>query len=188
MTRVVCFGDSIGYYQVLEERLAVETVMGGVGGNSTAQALRRMQRDVLDHHPGIVVIFFGTNDLRVDAPKVYVNPKDYEKNLKMMIQECEKIGAQVIMCTLPPINVDKFFTRHETEPYDKEGGLPEMIATYRDVAIQVAAEQQIPLVDLNQELAKQPEWMSPDGVHPSKEGTGIIGRLIAEKLRPLLPQ
>lgn len=139
--KVVCFGDSItkrGYHEILAETLDVETIMAGVAGNSTAQALRRMQRDVLDHQPDIAVIFFGTNDLRADAPRVYVSLKDYEKNLETMIQKCDSIGAKVVLCTLPPINIDKFFTRHETELFDKEGGLDKMIEDYRDVAIKVA--------------------------------------------------
>ncbi|MGJ8654437.1 MAG: SGNH/GDSL hydrolase family protein [Opitutaceae bacterium] len=188
-TKVVCFGDSItkrGYHEILGETLNIETVMAGVAGNSTAQALRRMQQDVLDHNPDIVVIFFGTNDLRADAPRVYVTLKDYEKNLNTMIQKCAEIDAKVVLCTLPPINAEKFFTRHETELFDKEGGLEEMIENYRDVAIKVAKHQGIPLVDLNTELAKQPEWMSHDGVHPSKEGTRIIARLITEKVKLLL--
>ncbi|MEN8661038.1 MAG: SGNH/GDSL hydrolase family protein [Lentimonas sp.] len=188
-TKVVCFGDSItkrGYNLVLEETLGVETVMAGVAGNSTSKALRRMQRDVLDQHPDIVVIFFGTNDLRADAPKVYVSLKDYKKNLETMIQKCESIDAKVVLCTLPPINIDKFFARHETELYDKEGGLSKMIENYRNVAAQVAKTQNVPLVDLNKELADQPQWMSHDGVHPSKEGTRIIGQLISKELRPLL--
>ncbi|MGJ8641237.1 MAG: SGNH/GDSL hydrolase family protein [Opitutaceae bacterium] len=188
-TKVVCFGDSItkrGYHEIVATDLGVETVMAGVAGNSTAQALRRMQRDVLDHQPDIVVIFFGTNDLRADAPKVYVDLKNYEKNLETMINNCDAIGAKIVMCTLPPINSEKFFERHQTELFDKEGGLAKMIQDYRTVAVKVAKRHTIPLVDLNTELAKEPKWMSHDGVHPSKEGTRIIARLIGAKVKTLL--
>lgn len=186
--KVVCFGDSItkrGYHKLLGEKLAVNTVMAGVAGNSTAQALRRMQRDVLDHDPDIVVIFFGTNDLRIDADKVHVNLKDYQTNLETMIHKSRKIGAKVVLCTLPPINIETYFTRHDKQLYQKAGGLPKMIAAYRDVAIKVAKKHTVPLVDLNKELEKEPQWMSPDGVHPSKEGTRIIARLITAKVQPL---
>lgn len=187
--KIVCFGDSItkrGYHELLAEALDVETVMAGVAGNSTAQALRRMQRDVLDLDPDIVVIFFGTNDLRVDAPRVYVSLENYEKNLEIMIQKCASIEAKVVICTLPPINIQKYFTRHETALYDQEGGLEKMIINYRDVAIKVAKRHQVPLVDLNNELATQPQWMSHDGVHPSKAGTRIIADLITKEVRTLL--
>lgn len=187
--KVVCFGDSItkrGYHEFLAKDLNVDTVMAGVAGNSTAQALRRMQRDVLDHEPDIVVIFFGTNDLRVDAPKVYVSLKEYKKNLEIMIKRSEDIDAEVVLCTLPPINIQKYFTRHETKLYDKEGGLEKMIKNYQNVAIKVAKKHNLPLVDLNSELAAHPEWMSHDGVHPSKTGTRIIADLITAKVEPLL--
>lgn len=188
-TKVVCFGDSItkrGYDKILGEALGVDTVMSGVAGHSTAQALRRMQKDVIDHNPDIVVIFFGTNDLRVDAPRVYVSLKDYEKNLETMIKASEKAGAKVVLCTLPPINIDKYFTRHKRDLYDKEGGLEQMIKDYRDTATAVAMIHKIPLVDLNTELKKHPKWMSPDGVHPSNQGTRIIAELITAKVKPLL--
>ena len=73
--KVICFGDSItkrGYPELLQGLLDVEAVNAGVAGNSTTQALRRFSKDVLDKNPDVVVFFFGTNDLRVDAPKVHV--------------------------------------------------------------------------------------------------------------------
>ncbi|MGJ8655380.1 MAG: SGNH/GDSL hydrolase family protein [Akkermansiaceae bacterium] len=189
-TKVVCFGDSItkrGYDQILAKALNVDTVMSGVAGHSTAQALRRMQKDVIDHNPDIVVIFFGTNDLRVDAPRVYVTLKDYKNNLETMIKASEKAGAKVVLCTLPPINIEKYFTRHEKDLYEKQGGLEKMINNYRHAAIEVSEKHKVPLVDLNQELKKTPKWMSPDGVHPSQTGTRIIAELIIAKVKPLLP-
>jgi lysophospholipase L1-like esterase len=187
--KVVCFGDSItkrGYNKILGEALNVDTVMSGVAGHSTSQAIRRIQKDVIDHNPDIVVIFFGTNDLRVDAPRVHVTLKDYKKNLETMIQHCQKAGAKVVICTLPPINIEKYFTRHETKLYDEQGGLQKMINNYRDTATEVAKNHNAPLVDLNTELKKQPTWMSPDGVHPSEQGTRIIAELIIEKVKPLI--
>jgi hypothetical protein len=40
--------------------------------------------------------------------------------------------------------------------------------------------------DLNQLLAAKPEWMSPDGVPPSKGGTRLIEQMVGEKVKPLL--
>jgi lysophospholipase L1-like esterase len=189
-SKVVCFGDSItkrGYDAIIGKTLNVDTVMSGVAGNSTAQALRRMSRDVLEHNPDIVVIFFGTNDLRVDAPRVYVTVDDYIKNLGIMIDACAQQGADVILCTLPPINQDVYFSRHEKQIYDAAGGLTQMIADYRAAALKVGADRSVPVVDLNQLLLKTPQWLSRDGVHPTTEGTAIIadhiGRAVASLLK-----
>ena len=189
-TKIVCFGDSItkrGYNEILGKELDVDTVMSGVAGHSTSQAMRRIKKDVLDHKPDIVVIFFGTNDLRVDAPRVYTNLEKYKKNLSSMIKQSRKIGAKPIICTLPPINIETYFTRHEKDLYEAEGGLKKMIEDYRQAAIDTAKKHNTPIVDLNTDLQKTPQWMSKDGVHPSREGTRIIAKLIIAKVKPLLP-
>ena len=187
--KVVCFGDSItkrGYPNVLQQLLNIDTINSGVAGNSTAQALRRMSKDVLDHKPDVVVIFFGTNDLRVDAPKVHVSVKDYSANLKTMIDNCRAQQAKVILCTLPPINSEKFFERHDKETFVAAGGIDASIENYRMAATKVALANSVPLVDLNLLLQKTPNWLSHDGVHPSKQGTAIIAGHVAKSVAPLL--
>lgn len=187
--RVVCFGDSItkrGYHEILAEKLDVEAIMAGVAGHSSAAGLRRIQKDVFDKEPDVVVIFFGTNDARVDAPKVHVPVKWYEVNLERMVEGCEALGAQVVICTLPPINEEVYLTRHEATLYDEAGGISKLWESYRQAAIRVAKKYKVVLVDLNHDLKSHPEWLSKDGVHPSKGGTRIVGTLIAEAVRPLI--
>lgn len=187
--KVVCFGDSItkrDYPEMMGQILGVETIKAGVAGNSTAQALRRMSRDVLAQHPDVVVIFFGTNDLRVDAPKVHVPIEEYAANLVMMIQACTRQGAHVVLCTLPPIDQDVYFTRHEKEPYDAAGGLSKLIEEYRAAALRVAAKRKIPVVDLNQLMLHDPALFASDGVHPSRQGSAFIARHVAMAVGPLL--
>ena len=189
-TKVVCFGDSItkrGYSEVLSKTLGVEAINAGVAGNSTAQALRRLSSDVLAHSPDIVVILFGTNDLRADAERVYVPVDKYKSNLESMIAKCRKGGSRIILCTLPPIQHDAFFTRHKREQFDALGGLGKMIESYRQAARQVAAQQKTKLVDLNDLLAKEPKWLSKDGVHPTTNGTAIIAKHIAKAIKSLAP-
>lgn len=186
---VICFGDSItnrGYYNILSKLLDVEAVNAGVGGNSTAKALRRLSSDVLDKAPDFVVVLFGTNDLRADAEKVFVPLEKYRANLSTIVDRCQEGGAAVVLCTLPPIDHDAFFTRHERAAFDAHGGLTKMIDSYRDTARDVAKDQGVPLVDLNALLAKEPQWISKDGVHPSEKGTAIIAKHVADALAPLL--
>jgi hypothetical protein len=79
--RIVCFGDSITgiYYhtgglrawpELLELALrqefpkaAVKVFNAGISGNTSTAALARMQRDVLDRQPHLVVAMFGMNDI-----------------------------------------------------------------------------------------------------------------------------
>jgi lysophospholipase L1-like esterase len=132
------------------------------------------------------VILFGTNDLRADADHVYVPVAQYKANLETMIARCRKQGARVVLCTLPPIEHDAFFTRHKRGPFDALGGLANLIESYRVAARQVADAKKTTLVDLNRLLAQEPEWLSQDGVHPSEDGNAIIAKHIANAVAPLV--
>ena len=67
---IVVLGDSLaagvgskgmkrGFVTLLQERLGVELVNKGVPGNSTAEGLARLQADVLDLKPALVVVELG---------------------------------------------------------------------------------------------------------------------------------
>jgi lysophospholipase L1-like esterase len=187
--RIVCFGDSIthrGYPQVLQRMLGVEVLNAGVSGQTTAGALPRLQKEALDNEPDVVIIFFGTNDSRLDAPKAHVPIPKYESNLSEMVDRCESAGAKVVICTIPPINSKQYFTRHSREAFEAAGGLEKVVADYRAAALAVAKTKQVPVVDLNQLLLKTPEWLSGDGVHPTDAGNEIIAKLVGEVVGPMI--
>jgi lysophospholipase L1-like esterase len=186
---VVCFGDSItkrGYPDELGKRLGVATINAGVGGNTTTAGLKRMQREVLDLKPRVVVIFFGTNDSRVDAPKIHVPVDHYVANLRQMITRCAAIQARVVLCTVPPINPKPYFQRHVQAAFDEAGGLSKILEGYRAAVRRLGTELDLPVVDLAQQLASEPAWLSADGVHPTPAGNAILAKLIAEQVSPLL--
>jgi len=187
--RIVCFGDSItkaGYPKLLAEILKVEVINAGVGGNTTTAGLKRMQKDVIAAKPTIVVLFFGTNDSRLAEPEVAVPVAQYEKNLITMIDACEKAGAKVVICTMPPINAEAYFKRHKKPPFDAAGGFETVCDQYRAASRKVAEAKKTPLVDLATLLSKTPEWLAPDGVHPTAEGTKLIAQHVAGAVTPLL--
>lgn len=183
--RVACFGDSItkrGYGDILGQRLSAEIIHAGVAGHSSAKGLKRMQNDVLALKPDWAVILFGTNDLRADADHAYVPIPAYQQNLEAMVAACRAKDIQPILCTLPPIDEEGFWTRHEPDAFDKLGGLAKMIEQYAETARNVAAAKNVPLVDLNRLLADDPTWMDKDGVHPSRAGNKAIAKHIGAVL------
>ena len=50
----------------------------------------------------------------------------------------------------------------------------------------MAVAKRVPLVDLNSLLAKEPEWMHRDGVHPSPAGNAIIAKHVSRAVAPLV--
>jgi lysophospholipase L1-like esterase len=186
---IVCFGDSIthgGYPAELEKIFGnARVINAGVGGNTSRQGLARLERDVLSHRPDLVILFFGTNDNRRDA-KVFVPLDEYERNLTTIIERCQKIGAKVVLGTIPPIDPVPYFTRHDKAKFDADGGLEKLVQDYRNAALKVGAEHKVTIVDLNQLLRTDTSWRSADGVHPTEEGYKVIAQLFAKTVKPLL--
>lgn len=185
-TKIVCFGDSItkrGYPKLLGEQLkaqnfTAQSINAGVGGHTTRQGLHRMKKDVQHHHPDVVVILFGTNDMRVDSEK-HVPIAEYQKNLTEMVNACRKIGSKVILCTVPPINDEPYFSRHDLKVFQASGGLQALVKGYCEAAMKVSEQTHVPLVDLQTLLKATPAWMHADGVHPTDTGNRIIAQHIA---------
>lgn len=187
-TKIVCFGDSItkrGYPEIIAEKLKVQVINSGVAGHTSSQGLRRMKKDVLDHEPDIVVVFFGTNDIRVDSVK-HVPLKQYRKNLEEIAESCRNAGARVIFCTPPPIHEAKYFRRHNKKDYEKKGGLAKLLGDNQEAVRKVGKAKKVPVVDLAEELERQPIWMHQDGVHPSPTGNILIAQSLIELLRPMV--
>jgi lysophospholipase L1-like esterase len=92
---IVCFGDSLtfghgadtihdSFPMVLQEKIKIPVINAGVNDDTSADGLARIQRDVLDHHPIMVLIDFGGNDLYNSKPKLKM--KDIESNFRQMIE------------------------------------------------------------------------------------------------------
>lgn len=189
--KIVCFGDSITkrtYPEILARLVNADVIKSGVAGHSTGQSMSRLKTQLLDHQPDIAIILLGTNDIRVDNDRVHVPREKFRANLTKMVNACQKIDCQVVLCTLPPINSQAFFQRHDREVFEQAGGLEKLIQDYRGITCDVANMNQVTLVDLNQQLAQEPEWLSSDGVHPSEMGNAIIAKHITRAVRPLLKE
>ena len=69
---MVILGDSLsagtgaakgeGFVDLLQQRLGVEIVNRGIPGNTTAQGLARLDKDVLSLKPSLVIVELGGND------------------------------------------------------------------------------------------------------------------------------
>lgn len=100
---IICFGDSItygvgasegeNYPAYLSILLKKDVINAGASGDGTADALGRLERDVLTKDPYIVIVEFGGNDFLRGIPK-----GDTLKNLKEMISRIQDEGAMVVLC------------------------------------------------------------------------------------------
>ena len=103
-----------------------------------------------------VIIQFGHNDAKQEDPKRYADPAvAYRDNLRRFIRETREKGAAPILAT----SVCR-------RKFDEAGKLVNTHGDYPDAARAVAAEEHVPLLDLE---ARTAEWLQSVGPEDSKQ-------------------
>ena len=100
--------------------------------------MRRVQRDVLDKHPTVVVIYIGTNDVWHQMQGGGVKAEHYENDLLKLIDRLEASGARVVLCTPAVIGEAR------------KNVLDELLDRYSDIVRKIVDERKLALVDLRQ--------------------------------------
>ncbi len=175
----------------------------GIGGNTTRQALQRMERDVLHYKPRVIVMQFGINDAAVDvwknppATESRVPVTEYISNLRSMIASAQKQKAKVILMTTNPLRwTAKLKDMYGKPPYNaaaEDGFDTPILAAYNDALRALANELKLPLVDVRaaySEFAQKHdttiEGMLLDGMHPNDLGHQLVAELLAPEIRNAL--
>lgn len=158
VSRIVCFGDSLTYgygasqgmdYPTrLEEMTGIEIINAGVSGNTTADGLARLEDDVLDYEPDVVLITLGGNDL-----KNRVSVDTARANLLSIIQRIQAAGAMVVLGGV------------DIPLYGK--GYAQM---YESLARQTGS---VLVPNILEDIFGNPELMS-DSIHPNDKGYEIM--------------
>ncbi len=106
VARVVFFGDSrIALWDDLPQSPGTQLVNRGRGGETTQQMLLRLERDVIDLAPDVVVLQAGVNDLTTlplfphRAAEIIENCR---KNLDAMIARMQAARIRVVVMTILP--------------------------------------------------------------------------------------
>jgi lysophospholipase L1-like esterase len=211
--RVVAFGDSTtapheGVKQVYTQRLAktlkargieVEVINAGVSGDTTADARKRFEKDVLGHEPDLVVIQFGLNDSAVDVPEGRIEPQlprqAYEQNLDYFVKTLESRGIRVILMTQNPVIwTDELRSACGRPPYnpDDRWGFNVLNQQYAESARGLARTHDVPLIDVyrhyldyDQVPGQTADSLLSDGVHPNDEGHTLVAELLARQIDAL---
>ena len=207
------FGDSTtaprGSVTVYAERVntmlqsigsSLSVYNAGVPSNTTAQAAKHLQSDVLACKPRIVVMQFGINDSAVDvwrkppATQPRVSLEAFIANYRLMIAATQKSGAKVILMTTNPLRwTSKTLELYGKPPYkpDAEDGFESAtLLAYNDALRALARELNVPLVDVH---AAYPAFaaekkttvtaMLPDGMHPGDHGHELVAELLVPVIR-----
>lgn len=192
--RVVFFGDSItkagvkpdGYITVLSDKLKApdyELIGAGIGGNKVYDLYLRIEEDVLQKNPDLVVVYVGIND--VWHKKTSHTGTDYNKYIKFyqaIIDKIKASGSEVVLCTPSVIG----------EKINGQNDLDEDLDKYAGAIRELAKKNNAPLCDLRSIFAEyekehnkdnqEKNVLTTDGVHLNKKGN----QLVAKSLLPFL--
>lgn len=188
---VVAFGDSITaadkWQKHIEKAYGIDIINAGIGGDTTNTAKSRFKSAVLNRRPDVVFISLGVNDCAIDMER-YVDLDTYKANMEYFIDECQKVGARVIVNVPTPVVDEQYLTRHKSEPFEPYGGPNGIVTVYADAARELAKEKGVVFADLNayfQSLDGGYAKYFPDGVHPNDTGYKMYADVAMEAYQKL---
>jgi lysophospholipase L1-like esterase len=196
LPRVMLIGDSIsvGYTDAVRAELAglanVHRVEGNAGPSSSG--VQKVDDWIA---PGkgrwdVVHFNFGLHDLKLGTGGKTNQPyptsdghqvplAEYEKNLRTIVGKLKTTGATLIWCATTPVPTGKL------DPLRRPGDE----VAYNAVALKIMQENGVAVNDLHAfALSQPPGLQQPANVHFTKEGSAILARQVAARIRDALAQ
>jgi acyl-CoA thioesterase-1 len=167
---IICFGDSITFgYGVapedafplaLAKMVPLSVTNSGIDGDTSTEALKRIESDVLSRDPRLVIVEFGGNDFLRKIPlDVTVD------NIREMVEQIQARGAMVAIT-------------------DISAGI--LMKEYRSPYWKIAQEKgAIFIPSIMSGIITNPK-MKSDFLHPNANGYKIIAERIFKAIKPYL--
>ncbi|MCM4156959.1 GDSL-type esterase/lipase family protein [Gramella sp. AN32] len=167
-------------------------INAGIGGNTTQDLLKRIDKDVLAKSPDLVILMVGTNDM-LNSKKMIDYPT-YTSNLKSLINKIKDSGSELLLMNPIPADSAYLFLRHDkslfpetpNQKIDKAGKIVKELARQNKLYFyDLNAEfKALHIPQHNQDLLIQNEKNSrkKDGVHPTALGYRFIAQHVYQFL------
>lgn len=167
---IICFGDSItfgygvspedAYPLVMSKMTTIPVINAGIDGDTTIEALQRIDSDVLEREPILVIVEFCGNDFLRKVPM-----ETTLKNIGIMVDKIQNKGAMVALA-------------------DVSAGM--FLAEYRGAFQRLAKEKgAIFIPSLLSGIITNPS-MKSDFLHPNAAGYRIVAKKIYRCVNPYL--
>jgi lysophospholipase L1-like esterase len=179
--KIVCLGDSITgvYYHTggrrawadlvgiglrqIYPRAQLEMINAGVSGNTTVDALKRLDADVLSHRPQLVMVMLGMNDVAKVPADVF------RANLGEIVDRARRAGAEVILLTPTLVS-----------PGDPSRPL-EKVSDFAQITREVGRALHVPVTDTFRafqsiQAVDHRAWIGlmSDTIHPNMRGHKVL--------------
>ena len=198
--RIALVGDSTvteksgwgrGFRAELDEGVALMNLARG-GRSSKSYLAEGHWADVVRRHPAYVLLQFGHNDVPGKGLDRETNLPTFRVNMARYVDEARAAGAKPILVT--PL------TRRY---FNVEGHIRSDLSEYADATKSVAAEKNVPLIDLHAKSIELLDRLGPaissalgplktdgtlDKTHLSDAGSTLFGALMAEELGRVVPE
>ena len=111
-TNIICFGDSItfgygagpgeDYPSALSKMIGIPVINAGIDGDTSTEAIGRIESDVLDRDPLLVIVEFGGNDFLRTIPL-----EQTLNNIRKIIDKIQAQGAMVAVADISTVMILK---------------------------------------------------------------------------------
>lgn len=166
---IIFFGNSItegmgaskgnDFPNIISKKLGISVINAGISGNTTQDALCRIDSDVIEKDPLLVILEFGANDFFRNIPL-----NETINNIDKIVYEIQKSGAMVILLEV------------------KVGLYDRYLRGFR----RIAKNRKAYLVpNILKGIMRNRELMS-DGIHPNDKGYKRIAEKISGIIEQLL--
>jgi acyl-CoA thioesterase-1 len=176
--RIVFLGDSItdgNSYPLLVRQALVEAdkpapvcIDAGIGGDTAAGMLKRLDRDVLSHRPTLVTLSAGINDALHG-----VAAADYERDVTAIAEWASKSKLRLLIINTTILG-------------EKYADADKRLDRYNEILHDLAQTYKCPLADVNHLMhdarAGGRDVLEDDQVHPNYEGQRLIARAVLDAL------
>lgn len=180
---IVALGDSItddlqGWFSIFQHVLEITVpeadftfVNSGVSYNTSSDALKRLNRDVLAHEPDWVIVALGTFDaqkLHVEPTRPLVSLADYWENTKTIEETVKEVTDNPLIWITPPPVITEMQQKIRLFDFDI---FEEDLRNIREILVGKQGYIVDPLGKRMSEDDEVEAWnYLSDGLHPSLSG------------------
>lgn len=167
---IICFGDSItfghgvnpveDYPSALAHMIDLQVINAGIDSDTSADGLKRLDADVLEKDPRLVIIEFGGNDFIKGLPM-----EETAANIRAMADRIQAKGAMVAI-------------------FDVSSGM--IMGNYRSVLRDIALEKQAIFIPGPLKGILTNPKLKSDFIHPNATGYKMVAHRVYRTIRPYL--
>jgi lysophospholipase L1-like esterase len=195
--KVIFFGDSIteaglkpgGYISIMQDKIRqgnapdFELLGSGIGGNKVYDLYLRLQEDVLDKNPDVVVVFIGVNDVwHKQSSQTGTDPDKFIAFYSAIIKKLQISGIKVIVCTPAVIGERTDFTNQLDGDLNRYSEMIRKLAISHGCGLIDIRKSFLEYNLINNSQNKESGILTSDRVHLNQTGNQLLADLMFKGL------